>query len=388
MKPVEEILKKQLTADFVPGDVLNKSVLNQAKETYHMKHYKNRSKMAAAAAVAVILAGSFGTFAAYQYLKPSQVAERLKGDKIAAAFEREGAVSVSETQIINGYQVTFLGTVSGKNLEGAVEDPISQELEETKTYAVVAIGYLDGTPMPEVSDPDYKIFCISPLIQGKTFWEMNNGILNAGVSSFVQDGIQYELLECDNLEIFGYLRVSLGVVESFGQETEAFDYDEATGTYSRNTKYEGINGLFELPLDPSKADEKAAEEYFAQAAASDGQEDTEEAFTGNLEIDTVLAQVMEAGKADQDTWSVFLAHTKELTEYSQTVKEDDQGYVKFWNMDHENQNQYYVGDDSYEEGIETISGAESDGTFEGTIVSTLTVWEDGTCTIRYYQLLR
>lgn len=116
--------------------------------------------------------------------------------------------------------------------------------------------------MPSVTDPDYETFCVSVLINGKSFMKVNNGTLNAGASAIVQDGIHYQLLECDNLEIFSDMGGSIGVVESFGNETSAFHYDETTGIYRINTDYEGIHALFKLPLDPSKADHQAAKEYF------------------------------------------------------------------------------------------------------------------------------
>ena len=82
--------------------------------------------------------------------------------------------------------------------------------------------------------------------------EANNGTLDAGVSSFVQDGIQYELLECDNLEPYGETGVYLGVVSKFGEEPDAFSYDSSTGSYGINPDYKGMNALFELPLDETK----------------------------------------------------------------------------------------------------------------------------------------
>lgn len=42
--------------------------------------------------------------------------------------------------------------------------------------------------------------------------------------------------------------------------SQAYDYDEVTGEITRNDTYQGVNALFELPIDPSKADQKAAVE--------------------------------------------------------------------------------------------------------------------------------
>lgn len=94
--------------------------------------------------------------------------------------------------------------------------------------------------------------------------DVNNGTLGAGAQAFVQDGVQYQLLECDDLEIFANMEVYLGVVESFGQESQAFTLDEKTGDYEVNKAFDGMQALFMLPLDKSKADDKVAEKYFTQ----------------------------------------------------------------------------------------------------------------------------
>lgn len=56
--------------------------------------------------------------------------------------------------------------------------------------------------MPGQMDDSYQTFCVSALIHGKSFMDVNNGTLGAGAQAFVQDGVQYQLLECDDLEIF------------------------------------------------------------------------------------------------------------------------------------------------------------------------------------------
>lgn len=118
--------------------------------------------------------------------------------------------------------------------------------------------------MPGQMDGGYQTFCVSALIHGKPFVDVNNSTLKAGAQAFVQDGVQYQLLECDNLEIFADMGVYIGVVESFGREAQAFAMDDVTGDYTVNKSYDGLKALFVLPLDKSKADDAAAEAYFAQ----------------------------------------------------------------------------------------------------------------------------
>lgn len=73
----------------------------------------------------------------------------------------------------------------------------------------------------------------------------------------------YELIECDSLEKFAGRGVQIGVVDSFAEENQAFAMDES-GKYQKKTDYEGTNFLFDLPLDPAKADEQAAEQYLKE----------------------------------------------------------------------------------------------------------------------------
>lgn len=90
----------------------------------------------------------------------------------------------------------------------------------------------DGTPMPGQMDDSYQTFCVSVLIHGK----------------------------------------------SFGQESQACTLDEKTGDYEVNKAFDGMQALFMLPLDKSKADDKAAEKYFTQI---EEQKDDENAAAQN-----------------------------------------------------------------------------------------------------------
>lgn len=383
MKMMDERLKNALKPEFAPDDALNRSILDQAKEIYEMKRNHWKPRVAVAAAAVFFAVGSLSAYAAYRYLSPSQVAEHITREgTLADAFESESAVYINETQTTGGYDVTFLGTVSGKDLKGAFED--TQEVQEKKSYAVVAIAKSDGTPMPGVMDPDYHTFCVSPLIHGKSFSEINNAVLHAGVSGFVQEGIQYELLECDDLEIFADRGVSLGVVENFGNESSAFFYNGNTGIYTRNTEYEGINALFELPLDPEKADKTAAESYFEAALESEPEDEEIMSMTGNAKADAWINLAQEACNSEKEAWKNFLEQSVELTDHIQTVTPDAEGYIHYLTMDGESENTYYVGEYPQDAGVEVFDAAESDGTFGGTTVSTIMLNEDGSFTLRYY----
>lgn len=386
MNHMDELLKKNLTPDVAPDDRLNQSILRQAKENEKMKRNLINPRTAAAAIAGVLIVSSASAYAVSRYLTPSQVADHLQeNSRLSAAFESEDAVWVNETQTTAGYDVTFLGIITGKNLINAAEDTdLTAAVEKERTYAVTAISHSDGSAMPSTVDEAYRTFCVSPLIHGKTFSEVNNGVLNAGVLSFVYEGIQYELLECDNLEIFADLGVSLGVVESFGEETAAFHYNQAFGTYSRNDDYTKINALFELPLDVTKADPEAAEAYFAGLEDREDETDEEMITTGNIKADEWLNAMCNAGTSDADSWKYVLENAEENVTETQTVVPDEDGYISYKTRDGESENVYYVGDWAYDAGVEMISGCESDGTLEGSTSSTITLNTDGTFTIRYY----
>ena len=60
----------------------------------------------------------------------------------------------------------------------------------------MAISKNDGDDMPD------RNFCVSPIIGGVPFDVANNGTLDTQLIWFEQDGVIYELVECDNLEMF------------------------------------------------------------------------------------------------------------------------------------------------------------------------------------------
>ena len=155
----------------------------------------------------------------------------------------------------------MLGIASG---EIWVQSSISQQITDLQgMYAVVAIERLDGTPMPAVSDERYgelNLF-ISPLITGLKPWQYNIASMNGGYTDIVEDGILYRLISCDDIALFADRELYLCISDTTFYDTNAYQYDESSGKVSRNTEYDGINLLFSLPIDISKADHTAAEAY-------------------------------------------------------------------------------------------------------------------------------
>ena len=351
MKDMDELLKQNLLSDCVPDESLNASILEKAKETQTMKHKTFRSGAAAAAAIAILAVGSVSAYAAYRYLTPSQVADEITdGGALAKAFESKDAVLVNETQKTAGYDITLMGLVSGKDLMPVAPEDSLDSINKEKTYAVLAIAKEDGSPMPGMQDDDYQIFCASALVKGKSFMDVNNGTLNAGAYAFEQDDVQYQILECDNLEIFANIGVYVGVVEDFGEESHAFTMDKETGEYRVDESYDGMKALFTIPLDKSKADDAAAEKFFQEIEAEDAQE--------------FLKQHAE----------VYFRETYTLNENEGLCVQTNAGEAE-----------YDKDTLPKEAGVETVSAFSSDGTLAGTFGDSITKNEDGTYTYTVYR---
>lgn len=240
------------------------------------RSYRQRSKVVAAVVCTVILLGSGSVYAANHYLNPSQIVDEISADStLSKAFADKDAITINETQTSNGYDITLLGLVSGEKLGVYVPDETKKEVSDKHSYAALAISKSDGSKMSN------RNFCVSPLINGEAFTDVNAATLNVGLSWFEKDGVIYELIECDNLEIFADRGVYLSLVDNFGDEVAAFRMDEATGKYHKVEDYAGTSALFTLPLDKDKADTVAADKFLASLKREeDSETDGERAAVG------------------------------------------------------------------------------------------------------------
>lgn len=256
---IDDLLKQSLTPTEEPANWLNEKLMNQAceKGKITMKKSKRYSLVAAAALFLGISATT--VYAAYHFMTPQHVAEAVKDEKLADAFSKKGAVSIDETQTFDDYNITLLGIVSGRNLTDYSSEANGEILVD-RTYCVVAIARADGTDMPK-NYYDSEDFLVSPFIEGYDPAHCNVFTLDGGYTEFVQDGVLYRLMECDNIEKFAKKTVYLGVLDSTFYKPTAYQFDEKTGAITKNEKYQGVNALFSLPLDKSKADEAAVQEF-------------------------------------------------------------------------------------------------------------------------------
>ena len=271
----DELLKQALAPIDEPYFWLNQKILRQVKEKKSMKK-KTYKKIPAVvlAAVLVLGIGTITTFAAWKYLMPDEVAEVVKNEKLAEAFMSEDAVFVNEAQSYGGYQVTFLGMVSGADLTSFISMDDNGEIRSNLSHMVVAIENADGTPMPDISDDAYGEleFLVTPLVEGYNPVTYNAFAFGGSYTDEVVDGILYRVMECDNVEMFADCKLYLAVLDSTFYRAAAYNYDEASGEISRNESYDGLNALFSLPVDVAKADTEAAKAYMESLFVEDENE--------------------------------------------------------------------------------------------------------------------
>ena len=104
-------------------------------------------------------------------------------------------------------------------------------------------------------------FFVSPLIEGYDPMNFNVMTMDGAATWDVIDGVEYRIVECDNVEIFADHKLHLCVMDSTFYNKNAYNYDSQTGAITPNEEYEGMNLLFDLPLDASKADPDKVQEY-------------------------------------------------------------------------------------------------------------------------------
>ena len=222
------------------------------KETLRMKRLKRPAAIAAVAALLVVSASAVAL-----RLSAAQVADRMGRHALAKAFEDNNSVTVNETVESGGYAITLLGLTSGANL-----DEWSSEVDAGRTYAVVALDRLDGTPLERQSF-DFVGHTVTPLVSGYAPWTVNNWTLDSVATGTAVDGTFYFLLNTSDLNVFADRTVYLAFYEDgFAPSAEKFVMAE-DGSIAFAEGYRGAHALFTLPLDPGLADPAAAEAMVA-----------------------------------------------------------------------------------------------------------------------------
>jgi hypothetical protein len=292
----ERLLKRSLTPNIEPDEQLNVQLIRQLREaSVHMRSSKVgfRKKLVAGVASAVLFVTmSFTVYAAWNYLNPAQVADSIGDRALAQAFVDEHAVQLNESVTSGDYRITLHGIVSGEGISDFVTSSSAEHFQLERTYAVVSIAKRDGSAMPDIHDEAYDKmpFFVTPLIKGVPPWQVNIATMNGGYSEIVKDGVMYRLIETDGIEMFADRGVYLAVSSSRFYDTNAFHYQEETGEISVNSEYGGVNALFELPLDPAKADPDRAEAYLQQMLPSNNTDSDRDAVRTEPDMEAAVEQ--------------------------------------------------------------------------------------------------
>lgn len=348
---VDNLLRQSLRASEIkaePSLQLQMQTIEKMKERYEMLDCtKNsiRNKISTVLLAGVLLIGvPVGAFAAWQLLSPAQVATKLNDNSLAQAFESEDAISINQVKKAGDYQFTLLGLVSGASCSDYMISSIG--LDEQRTYAAIAIERQDGKPMPDTNSDAYGEvpFVVSPLIQGELPWQVNIFTMSGGYAEFVQDGVQYRLVECDDIMPFADRNVWLSVTDGV-IDNQMFLIDEKTGNLSENPDYMGINLLFQLPLDTTKADPERAKQLLKQWSG-DNSNETKNEYDAEMEQ---LAQ------ENQQQYAQVIAQGKVKPESVRKLTQDKNG---IW---------WYKNDDGYTEALsaEEVAKIEKGTTYKG-----------------------
>lgn len=315
---MEHLLQQALSPEAEPGFWLNQKIMQSAKEKENMTNKRKKFSAAAVAMVFTLFTASLGVFAAVRYLTPDQVAESFSDKLLSKAFQTEDAILVNETQEFAGYRVTFLGIVSGKGLSEYSEWDEQGKIQDDKTYIVTAIENADGTPRPDVSDEAYgeDPFYVSPYIKGLSMTEFNAHTLGGGYMEDVIAGIQYRIMECDNIEMFACRGLYLGVSDGSFYNVAAFEMNQETGEITRNASYEGVNALYELPIPEEFGDEEAVEKYL--------EDKEDEMQSGDAEhVSNAADGITETIK----NWTLTDFETNAECVYEEELEIDEKGYI-------------------------------------------------------------
>lgn len=386
-KDLDTLLKQALTPTKEPDGRLNQKILRQVKETETMDIKKVRRIPAAAVAAAIVLgAGSVTAYASWKYLAPEKVTERFHDTKLTDAFLGKDAISIHEEQTIGKYRVTLIGIVSGEDIS-QYQHSSNGVVQTDRTYCVTAIEYADGTPMPDTTDDAYAdlSFFVSLFIKGYDPAKYNAATMRGGFSEFSENGILYRLTECDNVEMFADKGIYLGVMDSTFYNVQAYHYDKETGEISRNEGYDGLNALFSVPMDASKADPQAAANYLTSLEESESEPEPEHGKAQDETMETTIQAWM-----DQLTPENIDEYASRVESTVQTLTPDSEGYLS---IDYEVEGRISGGGSilvsdyfkSQEPGMSELFGCSyAEGRLDSLVVITYTLNEDGTVTFAAY----
>lgn len=222
------------------------------KECNKMKVKPKKKIFSILSAAALICAISVTVVAAANFLTAEDVSNHFGDSALAQSIKKDGSEFNLEPQSAGDYSVNILGMVSGKNLSEYSES------DANKTYIVGAILRKDGKEIK-----DYTSAVVSPLISGYDPVRLNTWSLNANMQRFILDGVEYFILNCENIEVFADHNIYISVLFDGSVPNKNIFPMDKDGNLSINETSKTEAVLFKIPIDKSKADPKAAEKILS-----------------------------------------------------------------------------------------------------------------------------
>src|SRR5690554_5569982 len=113
---IDELLRLSLAQTEGPSFELNQSIKNKIEE--HTNMQINLRKLIPIPLLVIILTllMSFSVFAAWKILSPNEVAQKLDDNSLTIAFQSKDGIEINETITSEGYNISFLGVVSGEGI--------------------------------------------------------------------------------------------------------------------------------------------------------------------------------------------------------------------------------------------------------------------------------
>lgn len=270
----EQIIKQAVIADKSPKEEWNRRIIMKWGGTDNKKRKqidrKKKVSIVIAASLGVLLISVTGT-ALSRYLTGQKAAEYIHKEEARKAFEKDDKIMINETQEANGYRFTLLEIANGETIcrEREEYEEALNDLNKKTSYILIGIEWLEGVWKDSEQAAMETDFFISPLVQGLKPWLHNIASFEGNRVSALIDGIYYCIIECETVEKFADREVYLCIGDHGFASINDYYYDEKSGEISRKEDYQGINLLFSLPLDKSKADPKAVKEYLKQEELSE-----------------------------------------------------------------------------------------------------------------------
>lgn len=225
------------------------------------KHKKVFWRAAIAVCLAVVL--SVTGIAASQLLSAREASRFMNDSTIETAFSDENAIEINETQVMGDYTVTLLGVASGKSLQkyGAEDNNHSYVLFAVQGNGLDSLNRFAG---------DYTI---TPLVSGYHYEIVNCFSLGMSGHGAYLDDTLYLCEDIANLELLADHTIYWAIYKRdfpvYVEGAEGYQMGDVftmaeDGSISFREDFPEDHAMFTLPLDESKADPAAAEEYLWQ----------------------------------------------------------------------------------------------------------------------------